>query len=83
MTRTCARIWLALAALLFLASGQWLAASCSVDEPTYTTFRESPSGDWCAETSNTNCYYIRKDTASGQQICSTGSTTVEWDLPNG
>lgn len=82
MKRTCARIWLGLAVLTVLASGQWLVASCSQDEATSTAFREAPSGDWCAETDYSNCYFIRASGVDGDKICEMGQTD-EWDIPAG
>jgi hypothetical protein len=82
MNRTCARIWLCLAFLLFLASGQWLSASCTQDEPTSTVLREAPAGDWCRQTDYANCYYLRANFSSGAKICEAG-TTDEWNIPTG
>lgn len=78
MNGTCVRIWLVMAAVLFLASGRWLAASCAVSEPTYVVYRAAPLNDWCKEYQNANCLYIRANTASGGINCQTG-TTLEWD----
>jgi hypothetical protein len=75
------RITLGVAALLFLASVQWLSASCTVDEPTSTVFRLAPAGDWCKQSDPyANCYYIRATFASGQKLCDVGENT-DYNVP--
>lgn len=81
MNRICRGIWLGLAMLMCLVSARWLAASCSMDEPTSTVFRLAPSGDWCKESVwYANCYYIRADDADGDKICDQG-TNWDYNVP--
>lgn len=78
MKTTFARIWLVVAALLFLASGQWLAASCAVDEATSTVYRAAPLDDWCKEYKQANCIWLRANFSSGNINCESGNTK-QWD----